>query len=69
MKTDTTLLQIALSGVLSIALTAQADIIWDAGGGNGLWDTVTNWAGDTAPVAGAGILFRLPKNRDFRLTP
>ncbi|MEM7475582.1 MAG: hypothetical protein AAF483_11380 [Planctomycetota bacterium] len=36
--------------VLLLHSTSSADVItWDAGGGDGLWNTATNWDSDAVP--------------------
>ena len=46
------------TGTLLVAIAAQsnaASVSWDGGGGDGLWDTATNWSGDVLPANGDDV--------------
>ena len=50
-----------LAASLLLAVTSQADFIWDNGSADGQWKTPTNWTGtggdpdNTAPTAGSTV--------------
>jgi len=50
---------VALASMLMIGSTARAAIVctvtWDGGGGDGLWDTNTNWDTDSVPGASDNV--------------
>ena len=38
------------------SFNAKSQITWDGGGGDGLWSTADNWAGNVVPGAGDNVL-------------
>lgn len=60
----------ALGGILGLFIQdaralcgdGASTCTWDNGGGDGLWNTATNWSNNAAPVAGDSVLFDATSN-------